>query len=497
MTAPEPVDPWETRPVLAHVRDFARARMVGPYALLGALLVRAAAATGPGVVLPPVVGGQASLNLLVAMVGKSGGGKGAADAAARAATNLPDTPEYPLGSGEGIARTFAPPPPLRGKGDPSEQDAPPVQAIFTASEVDGLAAVASRRGSTLLPVLRSMWSGETLGAANAQAHTRVSVPAHSYRACLTVGVQPEAAGPLLHDLRGTAQRFVWLPVGDPEPPEVLPPEPPAFQIRNQANVPPWMMANRVLELPEVARAAMIDHRRAVLRGDDVNPLDGHAMLTRAKLAAAFMVLDGRMGTVTADDWDLAGWLMGVSNRTRSSIERDLSEGRRRANQARALATVEHDDELDRRRLETVKRRVVAVVERGRVSRGKLRAALGRKEYRDLFELAAFALEAEGVIHAENHGPTTFYTAGDGLNIEHPVQSSKSQVIGNEQGLNIEPSPPTEPGRRHTPIDAACTILDTDGTRKGRERYADTRTAAVSALADYLDTEGITADRAER
>ena len=396
----ERIDPWKSRPILAHVRDFAGARMVGPYALLGALLVRAVAATEPGVVLPPVIGGKASLNLVVAMVGKSGEGKGVADAAARDATNLPtDIPELPIGSGEGIARTFAPLPTLQRENvDPTEGDATTTRAIFTAAEVEGLGAIASRKGSTLLPVLRSMWSGETLGAANAQAHTRVSVPAHSYRACLTVGVQPEAAGPLLHDTRGTAQRFVWLPVSDPEPPEVLPTTPPTFEIRGVDGFKPWTTAGCVLALPEVAQAAMIAHRRAVLRGDDeVDPLDGHAMLTRAKLAAGFMILDGRMGTITPQDWELAGWIMRVSDRTRTRIGRDLAEGKRRAAHARALATAEHDEQVADRKAQRARQGVLRWLESaGELPLNELRKR-ARSDRRDQVSAVVAELVAEGVV----------------------------------------------------------------------------------------------------
>ena len=77
---------WNSRPVLDHILAFARARMVGPWALLGSLILRANASLDPNVVLPPTIGGVASLNTFVAFVGRSGHGKGATEAAARDAT---------------------------------------------------------------------------------------------------------------------------------------------------------------------------------------------------------------------------------------------------------------------------------------------------------------------------------------------------------------------------------------------------------------------------
>lgn len=400
---PDTLDVWESRPVLRHIRDTAHARRVGPLSLLGTVLLRAVAATEPDVVLPPVVGGYASLNLILAAVGRSGAGKGSTDAAARETTTLPLTEELPLGSGEGVARTFAPPP--TGKdGEPIRERT--TRAIFTAAEVDTVAAVSSRQGSTLLPTIRSMWSGEALGAANAQAHTRVSVPAHSYRACLTIGVQPEAAGPLLTDTRGTAQRIVWLPVGDPDAPDVAPRCPEPFSVRR--HLPP-VDGRLVLELPAVAEEAMHEHRLAVLRGEDVDPLDGHRMLTRAKLAAGFMILDGRLGEITAQDWELAGWLLRASDRTRADIERELAEARLRANTAKAHAAAERDDAVGERRVQRAASGIVARLTRtpAPITRSELRRSL-RSDLRPEAD-AAFTLLLDagtitetktGVVHVD-------------------------------------------------------------------------------------------------
>jgi hypothetical protein len=63
------LDFWLRRPVLTDIRWFARERRVAPWAVLGSVLAQASCRIGPHVVLPPIVGGVASLNLL----GRPGG----------------------------------------------------------------------------------------------------------------------------------------------------------------------------------------------------------------------------------------------------------------------------------------------------------------------------------------------------------------------------------------------------------------------------------------
>ena len=63
---------WAARPELERLRQFARSRRVGPWAVLGHVLAISLSAIPPNVVLPPTIGDYASLNLFVALVGRSG-----------------------------------------------------------------------------------------------------------------------------------------------------------------------------------------------------------------------------------------------------------------------------------------------------------------------------------------------------------------------------------------------------------------------------------------
>lgn len=74
---------WQSRPYLTHIQTAARARLVAPAALLGAVLARVAAFTPPSTCLPPLVGGNAPLSLLIALLGGSGAGKSATNNTAR------------------------------------------------------------------------------------------------------------------------------------------------------------------------------------------------------------------------------------------------------------------------------------------------------------------------------------------------------------------------------------------------------------------------------
>ncbi|WP_210754168.1 hypothetical protein [Gordonia paraffinivorans] len=432
-------DFWETRPSLVHVRDFARARRVPPTAMLASLIVRAIGSLDPNVVGPAVIGGHSSLNLAVALVGPSGFGKGATEAAAREATDLPVITELPLGTGEGLARTFAP-------NDEGQQEVR--AALFSASEIDGLAAIGSRQGSTTMAVFRQAISGESIGGANAQRHTRVIVPAHSYRAVFTVGVQPERAAPLLGDTAGTAQRILWVPTTDPDAPTIRPTEPERLHVP-RALVP--SDRRTVITLPDIAVEAMERTQLAKLHGDpDVDPLDGHALLTRAKVAVGLMVLDGRSATwtVTVEDWDLAGSLMRESTRTRDRIAATLDELARRSNRAKAHAAAERDEYVADRKLDRAKDAVVRWLTRdGEMPTNKLRSRL-KADVRDYLGPALADLVAAGIVVEVPVERGTRYRLAEvqGVPPVHPLFSQVKDGVPEVQGV---PDAHEEHGTRGT------------------------------------------------
>ena len=314
---------WAARQVLQHVHDFARARVAAPWAVLGVVLVRAICTVQPNVKLPAIVGSRASLNLFLGLIGPSGSGKSIAKAVARDAINFGDRviEDFPIGTGEGIAATY-----MRFE---KQKDEPPklaqhrFRALFHADEIDGVKAIAARNGATLLPVLRSAYSGETLGNQNADIHRRLPVARHSYRLGFIAGIQPARSAILLDDADGgTPQRFLWMPTIDPDAPDQTPPEP----ARKPIDIPPAMRGEEgPLEIAVCQPAVDLIRgtHLARIRGGNGDLLDGHGLLTQLKVATALGILDHRL-TVTDEDWQLAKTVMAVSDRTRSALPNSAS-----------------------------------------------------------------------------------------------------------------------------------------------------------------------------
>ena len=425
---------WASRDELRDLRQFARARRVGPWAMLGYVLARAAAAIPPTVVLPPLVGSHASLNLFVALVGTSGAGKGSANgAAADWLTTDPATFSATLGSGEGLAKVFAYKQ-RAGKTGPWVQIGLRASALFDAPEVDNLTALTTRTSSTLLPQLRSAYSGEELGFSYADPAKAVRLCAHRYRLCLTLGVQPGRGRALLDDADGgTPQRFVWLPTDDPDAPDE-PPELPAGRDLQRwpdprkagklvdpaapetvLDTPVTDTALRVLGVPDAAREAIDSHGVAMLRGDEIDPLDGHRLLCRLKVAAALMSLDGRTDEISDNDWSLAGIVMAVSDRTRRGVADLLRSKAHAENVSRGHAEGVRADATEQVRIDKAVQRISDNIIRklktagGEMARSELRRKI-RRDDRALFDDAEADLFDAGRIDkvpSDNSGPEGF------------------------------------------------------------------------------------------
>ena len=378
---------WEARPVLRHVRDFAYARMTAPWAVLGGCLLRATGAIAPHIVLPPIIGGVGSLNLLLSLVGPSGAGKGASEAAAADCLTWPAQHTAPLGSGEGITHAYARPRPVK-KGDP---DPDPLiwehkSVLFTSPEIDQLAAIKDRRGSTLMAQLRSAYSGERLGMQYADATRRIILPAHQYRFGLSVGVQPDRAGWLIDDADGgTPQRFIWLPVTDPNITATPPAEPEARRWATPFAIARHIPGARqdahgrvILPVPEHVQRSIREAHAARARGEG-EALDGHALYTRLKVAVALALLEERLA-MDDEDWALAGTIMAVSDLTRARIQARLTAQFEASAEARARREARQQEVVEETRAESAVQRV----SRGLAKRVSKALAMPRSEaYRTL------------------------------------------------------------------------------------------------------------------
>lgn len=352
---------WQARPELAHIHAFARARRASPWGTLGVVLTRVVACVEPSYVLPPIVGGDASLNLFVGIVGPSGAGKGVAEAAGADAVKVDEDKFdiWKLGSGQGLAHGYA----RRDRGGVTQHT---TSVLFSMAEVDHMVGLSGQQGSTLLPELRSAWMGERLGHLYVDPTKRVPVEPHKYRATLIVGIQPGRAGVLLDDKDGgTPQRFVWLPAIDRHAPDHHPVEPEPLRWHRPQSLP-WVFNGRGrLTVCQQARRVIDEARLARLRGHG-DALDGHALFNRLKVATALALLSGRCD-VSDDDWKLSATVMAKSDATRQHVVEVLDAKAAEANKARAEAeatrTVVVTERVEDEAIKRVSRRVVSVLER--------------------------------------------------------------------------------------------------------------------------------------
>ena len=229
----EPLNPglgeafWSARPVLIHIRQAAHARCRSAQAVLGVVLARVAMLTPPALRTPAIVGGRATLDLLVALIGASGAGKSSANDVGRELlpTDRIDIKDgFLLGSGEGIAEGFLGPP-EKVEGDDGKKRVVRHQeftaVLAVADEGQVLLELGQRKGSVLLPQLRSAWSGHTLGyrrtprPRRGAGSNRGAIGSLPYSRCnrnTPPNCSPTPPG-------GLPQRFVFLNAVDPTIPD--------------------------------------------------------------------------------------------------------------------------------------------------------------------------------------------------------------------------------------------------------------------------------------
>ena len=309
-------DFWNSSPELRTILDFARARRVSPYAVLGCCLVRVLTTVPPSVVLPPIIGGVGSLNCYVALVGPPGAGKGAAERTAGEVLFTNDIYVIGLGSGEGLNHVY-----MRYDKDSRKHVTIRSAALFSVPEIDSLVSLSTRSSSTLPEQLRKAWSGENLGFAYVAPDKALPVGAHTYRATLIAGVQPGRAGWLLNRVDGgLPQRFIWMPATDPGAPDELPPEPQPIDLRG---VPACDRDGYTIPVPDGVKQELEQRRLSNLRG--VTPTDNynaHRDFAQLKVAAALSFLEGRRA-ITMRDWDRSEVIMAVSDNTLTQAQKHL------------------------------------------------------------------------------------------------------------------------------------------------------------------------------
>lgn len=406
-------DFWQSRAVLEHIRQAAHHRARSADAVLLNVLARVAALTPPSVTLPAVVGSRASLNFLGGVISSSGGGKSTAvDLAAELLPiNRKDVVDLPMGSGEGLIESFfewVTEEDENGKSRKAKKQTKSASMIYL-DEGQALAEMGGRKGATLLPTLRSAWSGTMIGQANASQDTHRVLRAHKYRMAIIVGFQLEYAAGLIDDAPGgTPQRFVFASAVDPSIPDDPPPWPGQLTLDTPAITP----AGTEIELADSVATEIRQRSLLAARGQYIpDPLDSHRDLVRLKVAALLALLESSTHVDVAD-WELAGEIMTTSSFVRSWVieharnKAELAEVGRTAVLVRRQAALE--DDATRRALlagaRAIGRRVHRDGGREVLTRRDIHAAVKSKDRAlvELDDMLAYAIDQKWIV-AVNDG----------------------------------------------------------------------------------------------
>lgn len=418
-----PADLFDERESLSRIRDYARQRMVSPEGLLIKVLLRANV-SAPAYVMIPGPPSPKPLCTAAVSVGRSGQGKTSSDDVAEDYWPAP-IPEFPLGTAEGACQAFDP----DEDGQPQEPN-----IIFASSEIDNWAALGERAGSLTFPVLRQILTGDQIGQKNAsKAHTRI-VNKRSYVAGLSLSAQPggKGAGTLFADAPGGfPQRCLFGSEIDPDAPDEPPTGIEPYRPPHHPDFTPNTGDRYEIPFPASVIAEVHAHRRRVLRGDpDIDPLDGHRFLTRLRVTAALMILEGR-NRATEDDWRIAGRIMDASDRTRATLVDAARRAARDVNRAKGWAVAERDAAASDHKMIRARQAILRWLgKHTQMAGADLRQKL-KADIRDNFEPAAAELAEEGLIvelQVKNGVHYRIGSQGTGVPEGHPPNPQVSEGV---------------------------------------------------------------------
>ncbi len=407
-----PAELWEARPWLSQLRRHALAREIDPDMLLGACLARFSALLPKGTAMDTgILNKRASLNLLVAGIGGSGGGK--SSAADEAATIIPVPVDMEklfvegvLGSGQGIADAYMGKVCVNPDAPAKERKFEYAQRLHNAflwlDEGQTLGTLAAMKGNSTLATLRSAAMGAMLGSQNADPERRRKVT--NYHFGCYIGWQPATVGMLLDEvLLGTPQRFLFCAMGP-----VIEGEADGWAAPLLERPPCHMPVIFADDLRAEIRARHIEQKRRARRLSTEPDWHSHAGLLRCKVAALLCLVDHRQ-LVTSDDWRLAGiicetshaivqWLRSERARQHEAEELGRIALRSAAAAASAIAVAQAPEEVTRLARSLANK----VHERGRTSKSDARRTLWEPK-RPLFDAACTEAAGHGwLLLEENH-----------------------------------------------------------------------------------------------
>lgn len=417
-------DFWQARPELQTIHEFARARRVPPWGVLGSVIAQVLASVPVWVQLPPIRASEASLNFVCVLAARSGGGK---DSSAKVGKKLypTDVDTVNLGSGEGVAKTYMEQVPVQ---DPQTGKPTKVMkwvyvrtsALFYTSEGDLVSSTSSRGGSTLIPILRKAAFGEDLEMANRASDTRIPVKEGEYRFVAITAIQLKNSGWLFADSDGgLLQRSVWFLCEDSDAPQVRPPMPDCTVL---PTIPQsaWsaggggLRSNWVIGVPDEVWREIDALAVADLHGRS-KAFDTHRTLIREKVAFALHVLScawrgvtdmDELKLITSEDWELSGVIMSHSDNTRDRAWDELKDANRKALRGAAKSKAEVEAEVaevvEGERIQKAKIRILEKLGAGVDRRRALLQGWKGAARKEVAEPALDALIEDGIV-VENEG----------------------------------------------------------------------------------------------
>lgn len=393
-------DFWESRASLKTVYTAALSGMCSPWAVLACCAARALALVDPHIKLPAIIGSKGgSLNWFAMLAAESGGGKSTAMEIAEELIPMA-IKTLNLGSGEGLIEAFGE---RNDDGTVKDPVAGHRSILFSVDEIDSYSAVAGRSGSTVMPILRSAFTGGSLGFAYRKGNRLPVLPAHSYRMTLVCAAQPGRTRAMFADADGgTPQRFMWFPATDPRIAAVRP------TFNGALYLPPvtdWQYP-ATLRVPSECEGLIVTTRASQARGETA-ALNSHALFAREKFAYALAILDGR-SAMDSQDWRLSGVAAAVSDAVRqwvldqlaaSEAEEARQKGRLQG-VAKSAADIEkavEDGALMARSIEKVSELLRKAGDDGLTGREVRRKLAARLQ--PFSEQALAVLQADGKAHA--------------------------------------------------------------------------------------------------
>ncbi|MBP2450507.1 hypothetical protein [Mycolicibacterium lutetiense] len=417
---------WSATDQIKLIHQWARASYVAPWALLCAVLLRVIASTGHPVMLPGPPA-PASLNMGLVLIGRSGSGKGVTDKLSRVVWPA-DIHEEGLGSGQGIAELF------KEQKDPEDRI---TRALISVSEIDHLSALNAGQGNNTRAAIKAALTGDRLGSKGASSATSRSVPADSYRLCLSISAQFGHCGVLLDDVSGgTPQRQLWVLVTDPDMPEE--PGPTPDRVLDTA-LPSWALSGSQTliqygtpEIREYVAAGLLANQRGQL-----DAIDGHRTLTRLKVAAALAILDHRM-VVSGVDWELSDHIMAKSDATRAAVLEYDRQAARAKLREKSIAKAVGEEIIDDRRTEVVRRRIFRILSEGPATHGTVHSRIGKREYKELFPDVIASLLRSGEVLAEELPRGKRYSLSTGVKVDPRVKDDIPSSDRLTLGVKVDP-----------------------------------------------------------